>query len=89
MASQEFGIAYGLVKDKWNDLTKTQAVDLSWGFAIAAYYTGDKKNCRKLLQDLNKSDPSLLTVTGLEQLPLVWSRKTTTRIELILRDIRL
>jgi tetratricopeptide (TPR) repeat protein len=88
LALQEFGAAYGLVKDNWNDLTKTETVDLIWGFAIASYYTGDKKTCRKLLQDLNKTDPSLLTVTGLEQLPLVWSRKTTTRIELILRDVR-
>jgi tetratricopeptide (TPR) repeat protein len=88
LALQEFGAAYDLVKDSWNDLTRTQSTDLIWGFAIAAYYTGDKKNCKKLLQDIKKSDPSLLTVTGLEQLPLVWSRKTTTRIELILRNIR-
>jgi Flp pilus assembly protein TadD len=88
VALQEFGTAYNLVKDKWNDLSRTEGVDLIWGFAIATYYTGDKKTCKKLLQDLNKTDPSLLTVTGLEQLPLVWSRKTTTRIELILRDVR-
>ena len=88
LALQEFGTAYDLIKDKWNDLTRTQATDLIWGFAIATYYTGDKKTCKKLLQEIKKSDPSLLTVTGLEQLPLVWSRKTTTRIELILRDVR-
>jgi len=88
LASQEFAAAYDLVKDNWKDLTLTQSVDLIWGFAIASYYAGDKKTCKKLLEDIKKSDPSLLTVTGLEQLSLVWSRKTTTRIELILRDIR-
>lgn len=88
LASQEFAAAYDLVKDNWKDLTMTQSIDLIWGFAIASYYTGDKKTCKKLLEDIKKSDPSLLTVTGLEQLPLVWSRKTTSRIELILRDIR-
>jgi tetratricopeptide (TPR) repeat protein len=88
LALQEFGAAYNLVKDTWNDLTRIQTTDLFWGFAIAAYYTGDKKDCKKLLQEMKKSDPSLLTLTGLEQLPLVWSRKTTTRIELILRDVR-
>jgi hypothetical protein len=88
LAAREFGAPYDLVKDKWNDLQSTQQIDLTWGFAIAAYYTGDKKDCRKLLQNLKSGNPSALTLTGLEQLPLVWSRKTTTRIELIVREIR-
>ena len=88
LASQQFAAGYDLVKDNWKDLTLTQSIDLIWGFAIASYYTGDKKTCKKLLEEIKKSDSSLLTVTGLEQLPLVWSRKTTSRIELILRDIR-
>jgi tetratricopeptide (TPR) repeat protein len=88
LAFREFSAAYDLIKDKWNDLKPTQQIDLTWGFAIASYYTGDKKTCRKLLQSLKTTNPSALTVTGLEQLPLVWSRKTTTRIELILREIR-
>jgi len=88
LALREFGTAYDLVKDKWSDLKPTQQIDLFWGFAIASYYTGDKKSCRKLLQVLKTSNPSALTLTGLEQLPLVWSRKTTTRIELIVREIR-
>jgi tetratricopeptide (TPR) repeat protein len=88
LALAEFSSAYNLVRDKWKDLTLTQSVDLIWGFAIASYSAGDKKNCKKLLQDIKKSDPSMLTITGLEQLPLVWSRKTTSRIEQILRDVR-
>jgi len=88
LALGEFGTAYDLVKDKWSDLKPTQQIDLFWGFAIARYYTGDKKSCRKLLQVLKSSNPSALTLTGLEQLPLVWSRKTTARIELIVRDVR-
>lgn len=88
LALGEFGSAYNLVKDNWKDLTITQSIDLVWGFAIASYSTGDKKTCKKLLQDIKTSDPSMLTITGLEQLPLVWSRKTTSRIEQILRDVR-
>jgi S1-C subfamily serine protease/tetratricopeptide (TPR) repeat protein len=88
LALREFSSAYNLVKDTWKDLTVTQAIDLIWGFAIASYSTGDKKTCKKLLQDIKASNPSMLTLTGLEQLPLVWSRKTTSRIEQILRDIR-
>jgi tetratricopeptide (TPR) repeat protein len=88
LALGEFSSAYNLVKDNWKDLTVTQSIDLIWGFAIASYSTGDKKACRKLLQDIKASDPSMLTITGLEQLPLVWSRKTTSRIEQILRDVR-
>jgi S1-C subfamily serine protease len=89
LALTEFGSAYDLVKGNLDSLTQTESVDLVWGFAIASFYTGDKKTCKKLLQDIRKSDPSMLTITGLEQLPLVWSRKTTTRIEEILRDVRL
>jgi hypothetical protein len=88
LALGEFGSAYGLVKDDWKNLTQRESIDLIWGFAIASYFNRDKKTCKKLLEDIKASDPSMLTVTGLEQLPLVWSRKTTSRIEQILRDVR-
>lgn len=88
LASQKFGEAYKLVAEKWNTLTPTQVVDLVWGTAISAYYTGDKKGCKKLLLILRKDYPSTLTVTGLQQLPLIWSKTTMTRIESILRDLK-
>lgn len=88
LASQEFSKAYALVKDKWGTLTSVQIVDLIWGTAIADYYIGDKKDSKKLLQILRKDYPTDLTVTGLQQLPLIWSNKTMTRIELILREIK-
>jgi tetratricopeptide (TPR) repeat protein len=88
LALGEFSSAYGLVKDDWKNLTQRESIDLIWGFAIASYFNGDKKTCKKLLEDIKSSDPSMLTITGLEQLPLVWSRKTTSRIEQILRDVR-
>jgi hypothetical protein len=88
LSLSEFRQAYSLVKDFLNDLGETQTIDLLWGFAIAGYYNGDKKNCGELLQAVKKMYPSALTVTGLEQLPLVWSRKTMTRIEFILREMR-
>ena len=63
-------------------------VDLVWGFAIADYFSGDKKNCRELLKSLRKGYPDALTITGLQQMPLLWSSRTLTRIETILGDIR-
>jgi Flp pilus assembly protein TadD len=87
LASQEFAKAYDLVKDKdkWNALTSVQIVDLFWGTAIADYFLRDKKDCKRLLQVLRKNYPEELTVTGLQQLPLIWSNKTMLRIETILR----
>jgi tetratricopeptide (TPR) repeat protein len=88
LASQKFGQAYKLVAEKWGTLTTTQVIDLVWGVAISEYYTGDKKDCKKLLEFLRKDYPSALTVTGLQQLPLIWSKTTMTRIEAILRDLK-
>lgn len=88
LARQEFGQAYTLVAEKWNTLTYIQVVDLVWGTALADYFNGDKKTCKKLLQFLRKDYPSALTVTGLQQLPLIWSNKTMTRIEAILREMK-
>jgi hypothetical protein len=61
---------------------------LVWGTALADYFNGDKKTCKKLLQFMRKDYPSALTVTGLQHLPLIWSNKTMSRIEEILREIR-
>jgi tetratricopeptide (TPR) repeat protein len=88
LASKEFSQAYSLVKDQWKELPYIQVIDLVWGTAIADYYIGDKKDCKKLLQFLRKDYPTALTVTGLQQLPLIWSAKTMTRIETILRDVK-
>ena len=88
LAFQQFNEAYKLVSDKWNSLTDTQVVDLVWGFAIADYFSKDKKGCRELLASLRKDYPSALTITGLQQMPLLWSSRTLTRIETILGDIR-
>jgi tetratricopeptide (TPR) repeat protein len=88
LARQEFGQAYALVAEKWNTLTYTEVIDLVWGTAIADYFNGDKKTCKKLLQFMRKDYPSALTVTGLQQLPLIWSNRTMTRIESILREIK-
>lgn len=88
LARQEFGQAYSLVAEKWNTLTYTQVIDLVWGTAIADYYNGDKKKCRKLLEFMRKDYPAAITVTGLQQLPLIWSNRTMTRIEAILREMK-
>ncbi len=88
LARQEFGQAYALVAEKWSTLTNTQVIDLLWGTAIADYYNGDKKKCRKLVVFMRKHYPAAITVTGLQQLPLIWSNRTMTRIEAILREIK-
>jgi len=88
LASQEFGKAYTQVEDKLNTLTSTKVIDLIWSAALASYLSGDKKDCKKLLQVMRKNYPSALTVTEVQQLPLIWSNKTMTRIELVLRDLR-
>jgi tetratricopeptide (TPR) repeat protein len=87
LALQEFNEAYKIASPDWNKLTEVQVVDLLWGFTIADYYSGDKKNARKLVETIRHSYPDAATVTGLQKLPLLWSETTMTRIEIILRDI--
>ncbi len=84
LAYQEFSKAYQLVASDWNKLTEVQVIDLMWGFTIASYYSGDKKDARKLLQTIRKSYPAAATVTGLQQTPLLWSATSMRRIEAIL-----
>lgn len=87
LALQEFTQAYKIASPNWSKLTEIQVVDIMWGFTIADYYSGDKKNARKLLETLRHSYPSAATVTGLQKLPLLWSETTMTRIDKILMDI--
>ena len=86
LASNEFSTAYKLASPDWDKLTETQAVDLVWGTAMALYYLGDKKDAGVLVAFVRKSYPSAATVTGLQQLPLLWSTTTMSRIEAILRE---
>jgi len=81
LAFQQFNKAYDLVSPTWNTLTGVQVVDLLWGFTLSAYYSGDKNQALKLLQEIRKDYPTAATVTGLQQLPLLWSPKTMQRIE--------
>lgn len=85
IAGAEFSKAYKLASADWNKLTETEAVDLFWGMAIALYDKGDKKGTTEVVQFIRKNHPSAATVTGLQQLPLVWSTATMQRIETILR----
>jgi len=85
LAATEFSKAYDQVSAKWNSLPETQVVDLVWGFLIADYYSGERKKVHKLLEIIRKSYPNAATVTGLQQMPLLWSPTTMARIETILR----
>jgi tetratricopeptide (TPR) repeat protein len=86
LALREFSKSYQLVSSNWNQLTEVQVVDLMWGFTLADYYSGDKKQARKLLEVIRKQYLSAATVTGLQQMPLLWSSTTMSRIETILRE---
>ena len=86
LAMSEFSKAYQLVSSNWNQLTDVQVVDLMWGFTLADYYSGDKKQARKLFEIIRKQYPSAATVTGLQQMPLLWSSTTMSRIEAVLRE---
>jgi tetratricopeptide (TPR) repeat protein len=54
LALREFSKAYQLVSSNWNQLTDVQVVDLMWGFTLADYYSGDKKQARKLFEIIRK-----------------------------------
>jgi tetratricopeptide (TPR) repeat protein len=86
LAQQEFSQAYKIAYPNWNQMDKTQLVDLLWGFTLAEYNSGDKKYAHKLLRVLRTTYPDAATVTGLQQLPLLWSDTTMNRIETILME---
>jgi tetratricopeptide (TPR) repeat protein len=81
LAFQQFSKAYEIVTPQWNTLGNVQVIDLMWGFTLSAYFSGDKKYARKLLQEIRKDLPSAATVTGLQAMPLLWSTTTMQRIE--------
>jgi len=81
LAFQQFTKAYDLAAPTWKILTAVQVVDLLWGFTLSAYYSGDKSQAHKLLQEIRKDYPTAATVTGLQQMPLLWSATTMQRIE--------
>jgi len=86
LASTEFSKAYKLASADWSKLSEIQAVDLLWGSAMALYNSGDKKSAGELVQFIRKNHPAAASVTGLQQLPLLWSAITMGRIEAMLRE---
>lgn len=84
LAITEFGKAYDLASPNWSQLTTVQVVDLLWGFTIAEYYSGKTKEAHDLLKIIRKNEPTAATVTGLQQMPLLWSQTTMDRIEAVL-----
>lgn len=86
VALAEFSTAYKIASPDWNKLTGTQAIDLLWGCAISLYDSGDKKNAGETIRSIRKGYPSAATITGLQQLPLLWSKTTLIRIEALLNE---
>jgi tetratricopeptide (TPR) repeat protein len=86
IASNEFSKAYKLADADWSKLSETQVIDLLWGTALCIDARGDRKGTAELVRFIRKNHPSAATVTGLQQLPLLWSNITMQRIETILRE---
>jgi hypothetical protein len=86
VASREFSKSYDLVSATLNQLTENQVVDLLWGTTLTEYLLGDRKATQKLLQVIREKYPTAATVTGLQQMPLLWSPTTMSRIETVLRE---
>jgi tetratricopeptide (TPR) repeat protein len=86
LASAEFSTAYKLASADWNKLSEIQAVDLLWGCTMSLYNSGNKKDAGALVEFIRKNHPTAATVTGLQQLPLLWSAITMSRIEGLLRE---
>jgi len=86
LALQQFSQAYKIAYPNWSKLTAVQIADLLWGSAIADYNVGDKKHAHQLVQLIRKDLPTAATITGLQQMPLLWSQTTMQRIEAILNQ---
>jgi tetratricopeptide (TPR) repeat protein len=86
LAATEFSTAYKLAAADWSKLTEIEAVDLLWGSTMALYNSGDKKDAGVSVEFIRKNHPAAATVTGLQQLPLLWSTITMSRIEALLRE---
>jgi S1-C subfamily serine protease len=86
LAFAEFSTAYKIASPDWSKLSETQAVDLLWGCAMSLYDSGDKKNASLMIEFIRKNYPTDATITGLQQLPLLWSKTTITRIEALLKE---
>lgn len=86
LAYTEFSTAFNLASPDLDKLTETQTVDLLWGCAMSLYDTGNKKNAGEMIQIIKKSYPNDVTITGLQQLPLLWSKATLIHIEALLKE---
>jgi S1-C subfamily serine protease/tetratricopeptide (TPR) repeat protein len=87
LALQEFSQAYKIATTNGKQITKIQDIDLLWGTLIASYSMGDRKQAQKLLQTMRSIYPEAATVTGLQEMPLLWSATSMSRIESILMEV--
>jgi len=85
-ARSEFSQAYKLASPDWSKLGVKETIDLLWGSAMALYFSGDRKGAAEIVKFIRKSYPAYATVTGLQQLPLLWSTVTMQRIEAMIRE---
>jgi len=68
--------------------TASEEIDLMWGLLTAGYMTGDKKDAKALYLGMKKTYPDFVTVSGLGQLPLVWSTQTRALVGRIAADFK-
>lgn len=68
--------------------TITQELDISWGVITATYFSGDKKDAKKMYREVKKVYPNFVTTASLKTLPLIWSDRTVALINKITSDFR-
>lgn len=87
-AAHDFSKAKSLYDASTDKHTVTEELDLDWGIAITLYYSGDRKDAKKLYRAIKHDYPDFATLSGLKQLPLIWSDTTQTLITQMVEGLR-
>jgi tetratricopeptide (TPR) repeat protein len=87
-AATYFAKAYDIFYSSKDKHTGTEELDLNWGITLAGYYSGDKKDARRLYRAIKKDYPQFVTMTNLKELPLIWSENTQALINKVIADFK-
>jgi tetratricopeptide (TPR) repeat protein len=87
-AAADFSSARKIYDASKEKHTVTQELDLSWGLVLSAYYAGDKKDAESLYRDIQRTYPDFSSISGLKQLPLIWSDNTQSLITTMMQQIK-
>jgi tetratricopeptide (TPR) repeat protein len=87
-ALTDFAKAQKIYSGSTQKHTVTEELDLTWGFLLAAYFTGDRKDSKEIYRQTKKNYPDFSTTAALKQLPLVWSDQTLSLINKAMADFK-